>query len=96
MSKCPEGQTPYRYKNEIRCRKKRVKREDEILKRLDTIISLLRTTGRPMPMGMPPPPPPPPMMKKSNKPKTPNKAALARASMMNNLKRALAKRKKND
>lgn len=94
MSKCPDNQTPYRYKNEVRCRKKRVKREDEVLKRLDTIISLLRTTGRPM-VG-PPPPPPPPMMKKLNKPKTPNKATMARAGLMNNLKKALAKRKKND
>lgn len=97
--------TVYVRKGEQLCRKRKQKREDLILKRLDTIIELLkRNSGPQMFRGPPIPPPPPPPFSRSNAirtnrkkspPKKPDPMMMARASLMNNLKKALVKRKKD-
>ena len=93
--------TVYVRKGEQLCRKRKQKREDLILKKLDTIIDLLkRNSGPQLFRGPPiPPPPPPPSRSNTNRRKSPPKKAdpmmMARASLMNNLKKALVKRKKD-
>ena len=88
----------YTRKGEMLCRKRKQKREDLILQRLDTIIELLRVRG---PMVPPPPPPPPPRtnsnrpLKRKSPPRKADPMMMARASLMNNLKKALVKRKRD-
>jgi len=100
--------TVYVRKGEQLCRKRKQKKDDLIIKRLDTIIELLkRNSGPQMFRGPPIPPPPPPPRSSSrsnanrtNKRKSPPKKVdplvMARASLMNNLKKALSKRTKTN
>lgn len=92
----------YTRKGEQLCRKRKQKREDKILEKMDTIIELLKKNSGPVFRAPPPPPPPPPpslnrrpVNRKKSPPKKVDPLIMARASLMNNLKKALIKRKKD-
>jgi hypothetical protein len=86
----------YTRKGKSLCRVKRGTAANKIHQKLNMILELLKqrpVVAVSMRPGIPPPPPPP-MIKRAS-PKKPTVGNLARASMMNNLKKKLAKLKKN-
>lgn len=98
---CDTGYVEYTRKGEKLCRKRRTKRENVVMNKLNRIIKLLQNMNKvravaaiPAAPRAPPPPPPPSRAANVKKLSNSNKKAMnARGRMMNNLRKAIMKRK---